>query len=173
MKKSDNRGSVLILVIVALALLTIFTGIIFTQINHQTKSNYNLSVDVHLSYAADSGIENTIAKVTEQIESKVNKYAESLDDKKDPNIYVEIPDENYMFDDGYGFVVKDIPKVPIEITKFYDKVLFVNDIVITISSKGIYKGDEHNVESQVVFKTKKSPNGKFETRYFVNTYKNI
>ena len=173
MKKSDNRGSALILVIVALALVTIFTGITFTQINHQTKSNHNLSIDVHLNYAAEAGVENTLAKVTEQIESKVNKYADSLDYKKDSNIYVEIPKETYLFDDGYGFIVNDIPKVPIEISKFKDKVLFVKDIVITISSKGIYKGDEHKVESQVVFKTKKSPNGKFETRYFVNTYKNI
>ena len=77
MKKNNNRGNALVLVIVVLALVIIFTGTIFTQINNQIKSNQNSLTTVDAKYAAEAGIENTISQIIEQIEFKVNNYPQS------------------------------------------------------------------------------------------------
>ena len=74
MKKNNNRGNALVLVIVVLALVIIFTGTIFMQINNQIKSNQNSLTTVDAKYAAEAGIENTISQIIEQIEFKVNNY---------------------------------------------------------------------------------------------------
>ena len=84
-----------------------------------------------------------------------------------------MPNNTYLFDKGYGFVVNDVPKVPIEILSLNDKVIFAKDIVMKIVSTGMYKDDKYKTEAEVTFKTKTMANGKFEITYVVNTYKHI
>lgn len=110
MKKNNNRGSAFILVIVALALITIFTSTIFMQINHQIKNNYDLLINVNTKYAAEAGIENTISKLIEQIESKVNTYLQSSDKLSsvfsESDIYLELPSYTYHLEKIMDILLK-------------------------------------------------------------------
>jgi hypothetical protein len=174
MKKNNNRGSAFILVIVALALITIFTSTIFMQINHQIKNNYDLLINVNTKYAAEAGIENTISKLIEQIESKVNTYLQSSDKLSsvfsESDIYLELPSYTYSFGENYGYTVESIEKIPIEILYSNTKVQSIEDILLEIISIGTNRGKIYKIKSEVIFKTKKLSNGSFQTSYDIKTY---
>lgn len=72
MKLKSNKGNVFTIVLVVLALFTIFVGIIFMQINNQIKSNKNTVESMNAKYVSEAGIEDVSLKVINQIESKVN-----------------------------------------------------------------------------------------------------
>lgn len=112
MKKNDNRGNALVLVIVVLALVIIFTGTIFMQINNQIKSNQNSLITVDTKYAAEAGIENTISQIIEQIEYKVNNYPPSS--SKLMNRFTKSKNDDFA-------IVKN------ELIEAYDKLQGIND----------------------------------------------
>lgn len=173
MKKNNNRGSAFVLVIVALALITIFTGTIFMQINNQIKNNHDLLITVDAKYAAEAGIENTISKLIEQIEFKVNTYSQSSDDLSsifsESDIYLELPSYTYLFEENYGYTVEAIENIQIGLYS-NNKVQSIDDILVEITSVGTNKGKIYKIKSEVIFKTKKLENGTFQTNYDIKTY---
>jgi hypothetical protein len=66
-KIKDRNGSALVLAIVLIALLSIFIVIITSQINNQIINNKNIYNHMKLKYAAESGIENSISDIENQI----------------------------------------------------------------------------------------------------------
>lgn len=78
MKLQNNKGNAFAIVIIVLALSTIFIGTIFMQINNQIKSNKNTLENINSKYAAESGIEKMALKIVNQIESKVNTSTKSI-----------------------------------------------------------------------------------------------
>lgn len=74
MKIQSNKGNIFTIVIIVLALFTIFIGTIFMQINNQIKSNKNTLELTSAKYAAEAGIENAILEIIKQIEYKTNNY---------------------------------------------------------------------------------------------------
>lgn len=125
MKKNDNRGNAFVLVIIALALVTIFTGTIFMQINNQIRNNQNSLISVDAKYASEAGIENTISKLIEQIESEVNNYSQ--------NSTVSLSNFDKSKNDNFAAVKN-------ELLKAYDKLQIINSDygVLTDATKSLY-----------------------------------
>lgn len=72
MRIKDNKGNAFTIVIIVLALFTIFVGMIFMQINNQIKSNKNKLESVKIKYAAEAGIESAALNIINQIEEKLD-----------------------------------------------------------------------------------------------------
>lgn len=89
MKLQNNKGNAFTIVIIVLALFTIFIGTIFMQINNQIKSNKNTLENINSKYAAESGIEAMALKIINQIERKVKTSTESVSSY---NIYKTVQD---------------------------------------------------------------------------------
>lgn len=54
MRLQNNKGNAFTIVIIALALFTIFIGTIFMQINNQIKSNKNTQESISAKYASEA-----------------------------------------------------------------------------------------------------------------------
>ena len=67
MKLQSNKGNAFTIVIIVLALFTIFIGTIFMQINNQIKSNKNTLDSTSAKYAAEAGIEHMAKKIIDDI----------------------------------------------------------------------------------------------------------
>lgn len=134
MKKIDNKGSTFVLVIIALAMVTIFTSTIFMQINSQIRNNQNSLTSIDAKYASEAGIEYTISKLIEQIESKVNNYSQSST--------MSLSNFSNSKDDNFA-VVKN------ELIKAYDKLQIINSDygVLDDASKSLYNIISSNYNS--------------------------
>lgn len=71
-KLNDNSGSVLVLVVIVIMLVSIMVGTISSQIINQIKFNKNSGDNIQAKYASESGIENTIAYLVNQMETQLN-----------------------------------------------------------------------------------------------------
>lgn len=134
MKKIDDKGSAFVLVIIALAMVTIFTSTIFMQINSQIRNNQNSLTSIDAKYASEAGIEYTISKLIEQIESKVNNYSQSST--------MSLSNFSKSQDDNFA-VVKN------ELIKAYDKLQIINSdyVVLDDASKNLYNIISNNYNS--------------------------
>ncbi len=93
MRLQNNKGNAFTIVIIALALFTIFIGTIFMQINNQIKSNKNTQESISAKYASEAGIEDVAFKVINQIESKVNLLTRvKLSNVQSKSMYDEFAD---------------------------------------------------------------------------------
>ena len=137
MKLQSNKGNTFIIVIIVLALSTIFIGTIFMQINNQIKSNKNTLKSTSAKYAAEAGIENLAIEVINQIESNVNSSKITI------SSYVQ----NKGTYDEFAVVKNKLIKVRKELLDL-DKEYNVFDS----SSKKLYNVIYNNYTSVDVFK---------------------
>lgn len=137
MKLQSNKGNVFTIVIIVLALFTVFVGTIFMQINNQIKSNKNTLENTSAKYAAEAGIENLAIEIINQIESKVNSS------KTTKSSYVQ---NKYTYDE-FAVVKNQLIKVRKELLDL-DKEYNVFDS----SNKKLYNVIYNNYTSADIFK---------------------
>lgn len=74
-KLDDNRGATFIMVIVAISIMSITIGTVSMQIINQVKSNKKSLDTMQSKHMAESGVENTISKIVNQVEYKINNIS--------------------------------------------------------------------------------------------------
>lgn len=140
MRLQNNKGNAFTIMIIALALFTIFTGTIFMQINNKIKSNKNTQESISAKYASEAGIEDVAFKVINQIESKVNlltgvklsnvqsksMYDEFADVKKQ---LIKVHKELSKLDTKYNIFSSSVDKLyGIIVNKYIDSSTLKDDI---------------------------------------------
>lgn len=87
-KTKQSKGSAMILVVIAMALTSIFIGIVISQSINKMKSTSSLSADIESKYMCESGIELVIADIKYQIEEQLKLLKNSNDKYRTSN---EVP----------------------------------------------------------------------------------
>lgn len=141
-KVKSNKGSALVLAILATALLSIVVVIITSQINNQLRFNKRSYDDMKSKYAAEAGIEKSIHEIVNDIEKIINEA-----DKLNSNNKITIYNSNAHSDND------SCPKVRLE-----NGMPIIGNISV---GDGFYKLVYHeilNMKSNVVYNSAFGPN---------------
>ena len=170
LKVNNNNGSIMVLVIVIIAIVSIFIPVISFQNITQIKSTMKNENTLDYKYAAETGIDKTIAEVCRQVEEILNNYEENVVYK------IEIPKEFYVVNNDISCIVDGIKKkISIDIDEENSNLLKINNLVIEIISTANKRTNEdeyYKIKSTVNIKSDFIDN-KYITNYEVLSYEKI
>lgn len=149
----------MILVIIIIAIVSIFIPIISFQNIIQIKSNMKNEDILKHKYTAEAGLDKTLAEICKQIEEILNNYEE------DNNYKIETPKKVHRISDNAFCIVEEINK-NIEIIKNNFNILEINDLIFEIISITIKRNEAE--EYYKIKSTVKITNDLIDNKYIVN-----
>lgn len=160
----------MILVIVIIAIVSMFIPVISFQNINQIKSTMKNENTLKYKYAAEAGVDKTIAEACRQVEEILNNYEENILYK------IEIPEDFYVINNDISCIVDRIKKdISIEVDEENSKLLKINNLVIEIISTANKTNNEdeyYKIKSIVNIKSDFVDN-KYITNYEVLSYEKI
>lgn len=161
--KKNNAGSTFIIVLIAMALFIMLVSVFSMQINNQIQSSSKHYENQERKYLAESGLEKTIADISNEIEVRLNDddYNGDNDEENKREIIINIPSYKYPNETIYkisGYERKNI-SIPIKVNYKNSEIVSINPSKVEfqgIRSIGYKNSKVYKVEADITFNIGKS-----------------